>query len=66
MGGASSDAHLASTLCLGYGSSFSWFCCVWTFLTEELTNETKALEDVLREKEGKLFFYSHRIISCFL
>lgn len=36
------------------------------FLIEELTNETKALEDVLREKEGKnvFFFFSVHGVMC--
>ncbi len=49
--------HTSLELWLGYGHSLYWLCSVWTFLIEELTNEIKALEDVLREKEGKKIFF---------
>lgn len=63
--GVSTDGHLAWTLWLGYGPALSLLCCLWTFLTEELANETKALEDVLREKEGNNSVYSaHGLIVC--
>lgn len=39
-------------------------CCVWTFLTAELTNETRAVEDVLREKEGKKIYSAYRVYLC--
>ena len=47
----STDAHLAWTPWLGYA-----FLCLDIWLTEGLTNEADALEDVLREEEGKDFF----------
>ena len=52
----STDTCLTWTVWLGYEPALLLLCCVWTFLTAELTIESKALEDVLREKEGKGFF----------
>lgn len=37
----------------GYGPVLSLPYWVWMFLTGKLTNQTRAIEDVLREKEGK-------------